>query len=200
MAKQAPLRNKAYWLLFGLFGAGCQPQPEQPAVAVPSVYQPTRQAGWQRRSGRLWLSGKPFSGWQYELGPANDTLFVGAYVDGKAEGEHRFWHPNHRLKESRRFRNGWQEGPQRGWFESGKPAFVYHFRNDVYEGSRKEWYPNGQPARDGNYQNGQEAGRQQQWFADGSLKANYAVRNGRAYGFTGVKNCVNVWDSIAVTH
>jgi antitoxin component YwqK of YwqJK toxin-antitoxin module len=163
---------------------------------IPAVSVSADQPGWQRREGRLWLANKPFSGWQYTLSATGDTLSLGAYAAGKAEGIHRQWYPAHRLKETRRYRNGWQEGEAKGWFPSGKPAFVYQFRNDVYAGRRQEWYADGQPARDGHYHDGQEAGLQRQWFADGSLKANYVVREGRTFGFTGVKNCVNVWDSI----
>ena len=63
----------------------------------------------------------------------------------------------------------------------------------------KEWYATGQPARYENYHEGSETGLQRQWFTDGTLKFNYVARNGRHYGFTGVKNCVNVWDSVAIS-
>lgn len=198
MARRAPLRNSIslFWLLLIL--SSCQS--ESGAPAIPSVSVSADADGWQRHNGQLWLNNHPFSGYQYQCTPSGDTLFVGTYLDGKAEGFHRQWYANGQLKEVRHYQNGWQEGEQRGWYESGKRAFVYQFRNDVYEGSRKEWYANGQPAFAGNYHKGQENGPQRQWFDNGSLKANYESRNGRNYGFTGVKNCVNVWDSIPVSH
>ncbi len=199
MAKRVPLRNSIG--LFGLLMLLCHCQPEKAGTpAIPTVLVSADAAGWQRRNGELWLNNQPFSGYQYQRATAGDTLFVGAYLHGKAEGLHRQWYANGQLKEIRHYQNGWQEGEQRGWYESGKRAFVYQFRNDVYEGSRKEWYANGQPALDGHYHEGQENGPQRQWFDTGSLKANYASRHGRHYGFTGVKNCVNVWDSITVSH
>jgi hypothetical protein len=166
---------------------------------IPHLFANADQSGWQRKEGRLWLDNRLFDGWQYALSASGDTIFVGAFNEGKAEGLHRSWDTNKQLKEVRQYKNGWQEGEQRGWFESGKPAFIYRFENDVYEGNQKEWLPSGRLIHEGNYQKGQEEGRQRQWFADGSLKMNYVVRKGRTYGFTGVKNCVNVWDSIAIS-
>ncbi|WP_461130052.1 toxin-antitoxin system YwqK family antitoxin [Spirosoma aerophilum] len=200
MAKRVRLRSKFIYLICLLSGLyGCQPHKPE-TVDIPDVYVPSNNAGWQKREGRLWLKDTLFSGWQYQLGPTGDTLYKASFLQGQAEGYHRQWYDNRKLKEVRQYRNGWQEGEQRGWFESGRPAFQYQFRQDVYDGSRKEWYPNGQPALFGHYHDGQEAGSQQQWFANGTLKVNYVARNGRNYGFTGVKNCVNVWDSVNVSH
>lgn len=200
MANQVLLRNRLGWFISLLVGmSSCHPA-NPTTVVIPPVYVSTQQAGWQKREGRVLLNSTLFSGWQYQLDADHDTIFVGSYLQGKAEGFHRQWYANHQLKEVRHYQKGWQEGEQRGWFESGKRAFLYQFRNDVYEGSRKEWYTNGKPALYGNYHDGKEQGLQQQWFANGSLKVNYVARNGRNYGFTGVKNCVNVWDSIPVSH
>lgn len=194
MAKQARSLSKFIWLTIWLSTPGCRQQ----TTSIPATYVSVDRTGWQHREGRLWLNGTHFSGWQYGLWASGDTAFVGAFSEGKAEGIHRHWYADGRRKEIRRYRNGWQEGRQQGWFADGKAAFVYHFRNDVYHGNRKEWLPDGRLVFDGNYHNGQEDGPQRQWFADGSLKANYVARKGRNYGFTGVKNCVNVADSISV--
>ncbi len=198
MVKQAPLHSKYHliWLLLALMGCGHQ-QPK--ATAPPSIFVSVNRPGWQRHNGQLWLENKPFSGYQFECGPTGDTLFVGSYQAGRAEGAHRYWYENRQLKEVRHYHNNWQQGEQRGWHQSGKQAFVYHFLNDVYEGRRQEWYPNGKPARNGHYHEGQENGLQQIWFANGALRANYVARAGRNYGFTGVKNCTNVWDSVHVS-
>ncbi|GAB2598722.1 toxin-antitoxin system YwqK family antitoxin [Spirosoma areae] len=200
MEKRVQLPSK-FIQFIGLFLLlfGCQ-QTTPATTFIPKVFAGVDQSGWQKRDGHLWRHDTLFSGWQYQLWPTGDTAFVGAFNAGKTEGWHRQWYANRRPKEIRQYSKGWQEGEQRGWYESGKPAFVYHFQHDVYEGNLKEWYPNGQPARDGNYHEGQENGAQRQWFANGSLKVNYVARNGRNYGFTGVKNCVNVWDSITVSH
>ncbi|MEZ0542098.1 toxin-antitoxin system YwqK family antitoxin [Fibrella arboris] len=199
MAKLAPLRSSfRYWLLLALL-PGCQGN-RQKLIAIPARYVSTDVPGWQQRAGTLWLNDSLFSGWQFQTSPTGDTLFCGSFLNGKAEGVHRQWYASGQLKEERRYRTGWQEGEQRGWHESGKRAFICQFKNDVYEGTRTEWYANGKPALAGHYHEGQETGLQRQWFDTGTLKVNYEVRNGRHYGFTGVKNCVNVWDSITVTH
>ncbi|TAE21752.1 MAG: toxin-antitoxin system YwqK family antitoxin [Cytophagales bacterium] len=198
MARQAPSRSRNWlWATLWLLQAGCQ---SNTTPSVPDRFARTDQPGWQRWEGLLWLQNRPFSGWQVEVNPQGDTLALGGFLNGRAEGTHRRWYANGRLREERRYRNNWQEGQQQGWFPSGKRAFVYSFRGDVYEGNCKEWYENGRLARDVNYHNGQEEGRQRHWFADGSLKMNYVVREGRTYGFTGTKNCVNVWDSINTAH
>lgn len=200
MANQVLLRSRLGQLVALFLGFyGCRPANPASSV-IPTIYVSTEQSGWQKREGRMWRNDTLFSGWQYQLSPARDTLFVGAFNQGQAEGFHRQWYANRQLREIRHYQKGWQEGEQRGWFESGRQAFFYQFRNDQYEGIRKEWYRNGQPALYGHYHDGQESGVQQQWFANGVLKVNYVARNGRNYGFTGVKNCVNVWDSIAVSH
>ncbi len=200
MARLVQLPNKIRLALGVLLAIlACREEPADSTLILSQLVS-TDQPGWQRREGKLWLNDKLFSGWQYQLAGTGDTLFLGGFKEGKAEGLHRFWYDTKQPKEVRQYRNGWQESEQRGWFESGKPAFVYQFRNDVYEGPLKEWYPDGRLAREGNYRNGQENGSQRMWFADGSLKANYVVREGRSYGFTGVKNCVNVWDSITISH
>ncbi|MBO0934408.1 toxin-antitoxin system YwqK family antitoxin [Fibrella aquatilis] len=199
MAKWARLRSK--WLLSGgllVVGLGCQQS--GPSLSVSARWVSSTQPGWHRFDGRLWLTDTLFSGWQYTLHPTGDSAFVGGYVAGRAEGIHRHWYANGRLRESRQYQNGWQEGEQLGWYESGRRAYRYSFRQDVYDGPLLEWYANGQLAREGHYEAGHEQGAQRAWFANGRLKANYEARQGRNYGFTGVKHCVNVRDSIAALY
>ena len=197
MVKQALLRAKVGLILWLMLSACGQHSANKPVI--PNIFVSADKDGWQRREGRMWLNNEPFSGWQYQCQASGDTTFVGAYSGGKAEGKHWSWHENRRVKEIRQYSNGWQEGQQRGWHESGSPAFLYLFQHDVYEGPAREWYPDGRTARFMHYHEGQENGRQQMWFADGSLQANYVVREGRTYGFTGVKNCVTVSNSIHVS-
>jgi MORN repeat variant len=196
MEPKALLHNKFGWLIGLVIGelvlGGCQSGlPISSVHQIPTRYVAVDSPGWQPHNAETWYNSKPFSGWQFQLTPTGDTMFVGAFWSGKAEGKHRFWHLNGKLRQVRNFKNGWQEGQQYGWYESGKPAFVYHFKNDIYEGPLVEWFPDGKTARRMHYHDGQEAGLQTMWFSDGSLKANYEVRNGRNYGLTGVKNCVN---------
>ena len=199
MAKQAPFLN-SWWLIGGLLLAGFGCQKRTPSLTVPARFVTSSQPGWQRRDGRLWLADTLFNGWRYVLHATGDTAFVGAYHEGREEGLHCQWYANGQRKEARNYQNGWQEGEQRGWYETGNQAFSYTFRQDVYQGLVREWYANGRLAREGHYHEGHEVGLQRVWFADGSVKANYEARNGRNYGFTGVKRCVNVRDSIAILY
>ncbi|GAA4415835.1 hypothetical protein GCM10023187_46690 [Nibrella viscosa] len=202
MAKQAPFRSKT-WLLLAALAVGqtaCRQATGETDTTIPNRLVSAEQPGWQRQNGLVWFNNEPFSGRQYALYANGDTVFVGAFRQGKAEGIHRQWYENRQPREVRRYVNGAQEGEQRGWYEDGKPAFVYHFRHDVYEGTATQWFPNGHLAQIFTYRDGREDGRQQLWYEDGTLRANYVARNGRHYGLTGVKNCVNVWDSIQVAH
>ena len=61
-----------------------------------------------------------------------------------------------------------------------------------YEGDVKVWYPDGSLFQHFKYKKGHEDGAQKVWKSDGRIKANYVVRDGRRYGLTGVKNCINV--------
>lgn len=199
MARRALFRSK--WLLAALVALNCACRHSgDKAPSIPHRFVAADRTGWQRQNGQLWLVNTPFSGWQYALYPNGDTAFVGAFREGKAEGMHRQWYENRQLREVRRYNNGSQEGEQRGWYATGKPAFVYHFHNDVYEGTATQWFPNGQLAQVFTYHGGHEAGKQQLWYENGKLRANYVARNGRHYGLTGVKNCINVWDSVRVAH
>lgn len=160
-------------------------------LVVPEVYTLASDKGFVLTQGVLCLSGKPFTGKQYDLYENGDTAFVNPYYNGREHGACRQWHVNKLLKEERFFLNGYKTGVHTGWWDNGQLQFVYHFNNDVFEGTVKEWYENGQLFRHMNYSKGIECGRQQIWQPDGKVFANYEVRNGRNYGLTGTMHCKN---------
>ncbi len=191
MASLAQLPNSVLGIMVGWLLVSCQPITSRQPDTVLGQFVRVDQPGWQRRDGKLWLNDSLFTGYQYETTSTSDTLFVGGYQQGNAEGQHRYRYENHQLREQRQYHNNWQEGEQRGWYESGQQAFVYQFQKDVYEGWVQEWYPNGQLAHDGHYHDGQEFGAQRFWLANGTVKANYVARNGRQYGIIMGKGCVS---------
>ena len=165
---------------------------------VPEIYTLLTDTGFALKQGILYLSGKPFTGKQYELYETGDTAFVTPYYNGREHGTCHHWYINKQLKEERYFLNGYKTGVHTGWWDNGQLQFVYHFNNDVFEGTVKEWYANGQLFRNMNYSKGIESGRQQIWQPDGKVFANYEVRNGRNYGLTGTMHCKNYWNQVVV--
>lgn len=164
-------------------------------LVVPSVYI-NADRNFKTQQGITSLDNKPFSGWQFALYENKDTAFVMPYYNGKENGISKAWYQNKQVKEIRLFEQGKKTGVHQGWWPDGSPRFEYHFANDIYEGNVKEWNEAGLLFKDFNYKNGQENGLQKQFFSDGSIQFNYEARNGRNYGWTGVKNCVNVKDSL----
>jgi antitoxin component YwqK of YwqJK toxin-antitoxin module len=78
------------------------------------------------------------------------------------------------------------------YWPDGKLNVKLNYQNGIYHGSVVRYFENGNLFSSFNYKDGQESGKQQMWKSDGRIKVNYEVINGRKYGLTGVKNCVNV--------
>ncbi len=194
MAQPGLLRNKLTTVFFGtvafLFSCGHK------LDLVPAVFFDTAQVAFIEKSGIAYVNGKPYNGWEISLFENGDTALAIPFLNGKKEGIAREWYANGQLKNTGAFKNGNREGEHRGWYASGNPAFIRHYNRDIYEGEVKEWFASGSLFKNFHYKNGQEAGMQQQYFANGLLQFNYQALNGRNYGLTGVKNCVNVADSV----
>lgn len=194
MALRARLRNKIFItaLSFSLLSCGHDKN------VVPAAFINADENSFITKQGITYLNNIPFSGWKFSLYENGDTAFVIPYHNGKENGVSKTWYENKQLQEIRFFENGKKTGVHKGWWQDGKEKFEYHFSNDIYEGHVKEWFPSGQLYKCFNYKNGQENGMQQQYFKDGRIQLNYESRNGRNYDLTGVKNCINVKDSIGI--
>ena len=90
--------------------------------------------------------------------------------------------------------NGIKDGISRKWWPNGNLKSESNFENGEYHGTVSVFFENGKTFSIFNYEHGHESGSQQMWKSDGRLKVNYEVVNGRKYGLTGVKNCINVFD------
>ena len=198
MAQQVQLHNKYFWICTvstAIFMLSCRHnQPVVPSVFV-NISQP-----FKTQQGITSLNNKLFSGWQFGLYATGDTALLVPYYNGKENGIVKSWYANRQLSEVRIYTDGKKTGVHKAWWPDDKPKFEYHFVNDVYEGSVKEWNAAGLLYKEFQYKNGQENGLQRQYFSDGSLQFNYEAKNGRNYGWTGVKNCVNIKDSIEKTN
>ena len=194
MAHRAQLLNKIFLTALSFFLFSC----EHDKTVVPAVFINANENAFTTKQGITYLNNTSFSGWKFSLYENGDTAYTIPYYEGKENGNSKTWYENKQLEEIRVFENGKKIGVHKGWWPDGKQKFEYHFNNDVYEGNVKEWFPSGQLYKSFNYKNGQENGMQQQYFKDGRIQLNYESRNGRNYGLTGVKNCINVKDSIGI--
>lgn len=122
----------------------------------------------KKEEGVYTYNGYVYSGMLEEYDANGRLLSEVKLVDGKKEGLSKFYWPNGKLKCEANYQNG------------------------IYHGSVVRYFENGNLFSSFNYNHGQESGKQQMWKSDGRIKVNYEVINGRKYGLTGVKNCVNV--------
>ena len=146
------------------------------------------------KKGLLYESDTLYSGrleYYYEDGSISERW---TYWQGALEQVAIGWYPGGQNKWMRYYEKGKKEGVHIRRYANGSLKSRACYKADYYEGEVKEWYPNGQLFRKFNYVDGQESGPQKMWKSDGRIKANYVVRNGRRYGLTGVKNCVNVFE------
>lgn len=90
--------------------------------------------------------------------------------------------------------NGEKNGTCYKWWPNGNQKLIARFENGDYHGEVTNYYESGQTFSVFHYDHGYESGLQQMWKSDGRIEMNYEVINGRKYGLTGVKNCVNVFE------
>lgn len=143
------------------------------------------------RQGFTYINNSIANGYVIHLNPANDTLMLVGYVNGKKQGRCYTRYHDRDYQSVENFINGKAEGEQWKWWENGTLKYEAYFKNDVFDGRLREWNSEGTLMRDNHYRNGQEEGKQSMWYDNGKLRANYVVRNGRAYGLTGTMNCSN---------
>ena len=124
----------------------------------------------KKEKGNFYFDGELYSGTIQEKSANENLMSEMQIVEGKKQGISKKWWPNGNLKSESNFENGDYHGTVKQFYENGKPFSVF------------------------NYNHGHESGLQQMWKSDGRLKVNYEVINGRKYGLTGVKNCVNVFE------
>jgi antitoxin component YwqK of YwqJK toxin-antitoxin module len=159
---------------------------------VPKIYMKANALGLEKIQDIIFLKGKKFDGYIYEMYTPKDTAFVKSYLNGIEEGVHKSWYPNKQLTEERFYHLGKKEGTHRAWWENGKLQTEYQISNDEYTGTYKEWNREGLLIKIFHYKNGQEDGSQKLFYDNGSIRSNYVIINGRRYGLLGTKNCKNV--------
>ena len=142
-------------------------------------------------------NGEKYTGYLYKLAEnQKDTILKSFYRDGLKHGVWKKFYNTGEIKEIRHFKKGKKTGKYLGYYMKGGLAFEYNFKDGEYHGKRYEWKKDGSLLRESTYENGYEKGVQKIWWPDGRVKSNYIIKNNRRYGLLGVKNCVNVSDSI----
>ena len=164
---------------------------------VPSIYINVRDSDFFKHQDTVFYQQQYFTGYQYSLYPNGDTAFLHSYFNGVEEGTQKKWYPDKQIAGERFYINGKKEGIHKEWWPDGKQKFIFQATNNEYNGEFKEWYASGVLAKQFHYINGQEEGSERMWWDNGTVRANYVIRNGKKYGFIGLKTCVNPYDSIS---
>lgn len=159
---------------------------------IPNRYFEITTPGLEKIQDIIFLNGKKFDGYIYQMYNPQDTAFVKSYLNGIEEGVHKSWYPNKQIAEERFYHLGKKEGIHRAWWEDGKMQTEYQITNDEYSGTFKEWNRQGCLIKFFHYKNGQEDGSQKLYYDNGSIRSNYIIISGRRYGLLGTKNCKNV--------
>lgn len=167
------------------------------AKTVPSIYINARDSGFGKNQDTLFYKDHYFTGYQFSLYPNGDTAFLNSYFNGVEEGTQKKWYPDKQIAGERFYINGKKEGIHKEWWPDGKQKFIFQATNNEYNGEFNEWYASGVLAKQFHYSNGQEEGSERMWWDNGTVRANYVIRNGKKYGFIGLKTCVNPYDSIS---
>jgi len=81
---------------------------------------------------------------------------------------------------------------ERDWWSGGVLKREAQYAGEVLNGIYRTWYQDGQPYEIRHYVAGREQGLQRAWTPNGELYLNYAVRNGRRYGYVNAQPCLPV--------
>jgi antitoxin component YwqK of YwqJK toxin-antitoxin module len=94
----------------------------------------------------------------------------GKIVEGKAEGEWKYYDKNGSLTEKTTFTNGLRQGKSLKFYETGKVKTEMFYVDDELEGYYKEFYKNGNTKREGVYAKDKFHGEWKYYYPDGKLK------------------------------
>ena len=167
------------------------------AKTVPQTFINATDSSFSNHQDTVYYQDKFFTGYRYALYDNGDTAALQAYFNGVEEGFQKKWYAGKQLAEERFFINGKKEGRHRTWWPDGKPKMEFDALHNEYHGEFREWYATGLLGKDFHYLNGKEEGSQKLWWDNGTIRANYVIRDGKKYGFIGLKLCVNPNDSIS---
>lgn len=155
-----------------------------------AIYISTSDANILQTQTAVLYKEAPFSGLLFTLS-GSDTVYTAVYKNGKKNGLEKTWFSSGNPKESGYYINGVKNGLHTVFYDNGKLKFTCTYKTGEFDGSFCQWYENGSPYQQKNYFEGSESGSQKTWNRDGSLYSNYVVKDGRKYGLTGTKHCLN---------
>ncbi len=203
-AKQFIAGQKPFFIFFILLSCtSCNEKKQEApkaepkiAKAVPVIYIIDNDSGFLNHQDTVYYKDKFFTGYRYALYENGDTAILQSYFNGVEEGTQRKWYPDKQLEEERFYINGKKEGLHKTWWPDGKQKMLFEAYNNEYNGEFREWYSSGLLGKQFHYVNGQEEGSEKLWWDNGVIRANYVIREGKKYGFIGLKLCANPNDSI----
>lgn len=120
--------------------------------------------------------------WEYFHGRSGRLLSKGEYVDGKREGEWKWYYEDGTLKEVSRFKNGNREGESEQYFPNGLPSFKASYKNGSLDGNYTAYDISGYKTQSGTMENGKLEGTVTTYYEDGTTKATINYLGGKLSG------------------
>lgn len=111
-----------------------------------------------------------------------NKLSEGVYIDGKRDGEWKYYAVNGYLSSTENYKDGVLEGKYTSYHPSGKVKSEYTYKEDKLDGLYKYYYINGTLERQGYYVDGQEQGYWYYYQEDGTLSEVDYYLNGEQTG------------------
>ncbi|GAB2770242.1 MULTISPECIES: tetratricopeptide repeat protein [Hymenobacter] len=112
------------------------------------------------------------------------TRFTGTYVDGRQNGEWRWFRRDGSLSLVRRYQAGQQQGAEEIYASTGRVQQRTHYQDGQLQGLYEHFYDHGQLQRTGFYQAGQQQGTWRQYYPTGQLSEEYNLLDNDLHGWT----------------
>jgi len=153
----------------------------------------TRFEPWYRMLTRLasaLIAGAVFAactgdGVRSEAWPDGSPRKSGPLIQGRQQGQWKFWHPNGRTEAEGGFRNDHQHGEWVWWHENGQTKQRGHYLDGQRSGPWTFWYDNGQLFCTGDYQRDQQVGMWRYFHPNGTpSSAGVFIEGRRALAWT----------------
>ncbi|WP_139255229.1 hypothetical protein [Hymenobacter psychrophilus] len=116
--------------------------------------------------------------------PDGKPWVTGSYVDGKLNGEWRWYRRDGSLSAVRRYQQGKQEGGEELYTSTGRLQQRANYQAGVLEGLYEQFFGHGQLRRTGYYQGGEQRGTWQEYYATGQLSQEYNLDGEDLHGYS----------------
>lgn len=93
----------------------------------------------------------------------------GSLMNGKKDGEWKYWYKNGQVKEEVIYKNGQWDGQSKTWYKNGQKKSEIFYKNNLLSGPLTLWYENGQRRITADF-NELRAGLVTAWYENGKMK------------------------------